>query len=372
MTSPATTATPRERFDPKTPNAQQMRDNIVHGAFLTEGTMVAFPPCFPGMSVMPPTDECRIEALDITPSGIVYAATSGYACRLLVGMFHGVTGVVFDMGLIPNATQSVGVAVGEKTFLAAANGSAGGVLVHRKLQPLPFDLIQEWHFNRYPIEAIPLPGNEPIVHLLADSTRKSADVLTTNRLLRVEFETLAVQEIAKLPGRGRMARWGSKIVGFDENNSLWTLETPSLELKRRALELPDGDWTSNHRPITRDNACGRLYLADDAGKIFALEATGRFTAELARVPVAPVGPMAVTNDGRLFGAYGEGMGMLFTFEPDTGRCASLGVAVSTFERRRYGYTFADAVIGRDGEVIFGENDNLGHLWLYFPRIKACK
>ena len=37
-------------------------------------------------------------------------------------------------------------------------------------------------------------------------------------------------------------------------------------------------------------------------------------------------------------------------------------------RRRYGYVFGDAVTGRDGEIIFGENDDFGHVWLYFPKI----
>jgi len=26
-------------------------------------------------------------------------------------------------------------------------------------------------------------------------------------------------------------------------------------------------------------------------------------------------------------------------------------------------------VGRDGEIIWGENDDLGHLWLYFPSIE---
>ena len=46
---------------------------------------------------------------------------------------------------------------------------------------------------------------------------------------------------------------------------------------------------------------------------------------------------------------------------------NLGVAVSVLERRRYGYVFGDAVTGRDGQIFFGEDDDLGHLWLYFPR-----
>jgi hypothetical protein len=80
--------------------------------------------------------------------------------------------------------------------------------------------------------------------------------------------------------------------------------------------------------------------------------------------------MAVTFDGRLFGFCGNEMSKMFCFDPATGKVANLGVAASVLERRRYGYTFSDAVTGRDGEIVFGENDNGGHLWLYFPRIKA--
>ena len=45
------------------------------------------------------------------------------------------------------------------------------------------------------------------------------------------------------------------------------------------------------------------------------------------------------------------------------------MAASVFNRRRYGYVFGDAVVGRDGEIIFGENDDLGHVWLYFPKVR---
>ena len=79
--------------------------------------------------------------------------------------------------------------------------------------------------------------------------------------------------------------------------------------------------------------------------------------------------MAVTLDGRLFGTMGEGMSKLFCYDPDSRQVAGLGVAVSVFERRRYGYAFGDAAVGRDGEIVFGEDDDLGHLWLYFPKIR---
>ena len=91
---------------------------------------------------------------------------------------------------------------------------------------------------------------------------------------------------------------------------------------------------------------------------------------LARTLVAPVGPMAVTHDGRVFGFCGTEMAKMFGYNPRTREATNLGVAVSVLERRRYGYVFGDAVTGRDGQIIFGEDDDLGHLWLYFPRIQA--
>jgi hypothetical protein len=80
--------------------------------------------------------------------------------------------------------------------------------------------------------------------------------------------------------------------------------------------------------------------------------------------------MAVTPDGRLFGFCGEEISNLFCCDTTSGRVTNLGVAASVFEKRRYGYQFGDAVIGRDGEIVFGEDDNDGHLWLYFPKIYA--
>ena len=90
--------------------------------------------------------------------------------------------------------------------------------------------------------------------------------------------------------------------------------------------------------------------------------------------------MAVTLDGRVFGACGEGISRLFCYHPtrlsssqaQRGDVRDLGVAVSVIERRRYGYVFGDAVVGRDGEIVFGEDDDLGHVWLYFPKIEASQ
>jgi len=123
----------RVKFDRSRPDTREIVDSIVHGAATTEGTMVAFPTCFPGVTTMLPADESRIRAMDVAAGGIVYAGTSGRQCHLLVGMFHGITGVVFDMGMAEGATECVAVCCGQKRFLAAVNGPAGGRLVARDL-----------------------------------------------------------------------------------------------------------------------------------------------------------------------------------------------------------------------------------------------
>ena len=87
--------------------------------------------------------------------------------------------------------------------------------------------------------------------------------------------------------------------------------------------------------------------------------------------LAPVYCMAATFDGRVFGSCGSGIAKMFCYDPGRREITNLGAAVSLFERRRYGYVFGDAVTGRDGEIVFGEDDDGGHLWLYFPRIQAA-
>ena len=38
----------KTKYDMNSPEAKALIDEIVHGTFMKEGTMVAFPTCFPG------------------------------------------------------------------------------------------------------------------------------------------------------------------------------------------------------------------------------------------------------------------------------------------------------------------------------------
>ena len=105
---------------------RQETDNIVHGTFVKQGTMLAFPTGFPGATIPILADESHITALDVSPQGFVYGGTSGKRAHIFVGMFHGVTGMIFDMKAVEDATHCAAVCCGKSKFLACVNGPSGG------------------------------------------------------------------------------------------------------------------------------------------------------------------------------------------------------------------------------------------------------
>jgi len=359
----------RKQYDRNAPGTKELVDQIVHGAYTTEGTMVAFPLCFPAMTTPIPADESRITALDVAPDGVIYGGTSGRRAHLFFAMFHGATGIAFDMGAPDGADQTAAVCCGQGQFLACVNGPGGGRLLRRQLQGLPFDLLQEWGFGRPPFEDLGEAAGERIVHAVADADRNRAIVLTDGHLLSIRIAEGEPKVVGEVPGRGRIA-CGSKgaVFGLDDGGALWSCRPETGELRRNAVPLPEGDWSGEQLRWGRDPVTGTLYTADGQGRLYAFREETGFSECLGTVPLTPVGPMAVTFDGRLFGACGDGIGKTFCYNPVTGALDTLGVAVSVLERRRYGYVFGDAATGRDGQIIFGEDDDLGHLWLYFPRI----
>jgi hypothetical protein len=135
------------------------------------------------------------------------------------------------------------------------------------------------------------------------------------------------------------------------------------------VSFPEGDWTMPLR-WARDVQSGLLFTADADGRLFSFQKGTGFHS-LGKTHLKPVGPIAVAADGRLFGFCGEEMANLFCCDTASGTVTNLGVAASVLEKRRYGYQFGDALTGRDGELVFGEDDNGGHLWLYFPKTKRA-
>jgi len=339
--------------------------DVVHGAFIREGTMAAFPLCFPGASSPIPLDESHITALALGWDGFVYGGTSGRAAHLFVGMFRGATGAVFDMGVVEGAQTCSAVVCFADRVAACVNDVSQGWIVTAPLQKPPFDLLQEWGFIRVPFRILPPPvPGERILHAVSLCDGRRLLGMTEHHVFQTDVESGEVRILADVPGRGRLVVTGAGILGPDEPPYLWRFD--GVELVRRAVRLPDGDWNGAPAYWTHCEHHRRAFTADDSGRIVVVEdGAGKGLPE-GQAPLTPVGPLAATPDGRVFGACGRGIANFFRLDARTGEAVNLGAAVSVIERRRYGYEFGDAVVGRDGEIYWGENDNLGHLWLYFP------
>ena len=363
--------TKKTKYDMHSPEAKALTDEIVHGTFTKEGTMAAFPTCFPGATIPIPADESHITALDVSSDGMIYGGTSGRATHLFVGIFHGVTGVVFDRGIVAGANHCAAVGCGKSRFVACVNGPDGGRLVAAPFEALPFDLIQEWGFARPALQDLGKVNDEPIIHAVTDPSKKFLVGATSGHLFTVDIEGGTIKVVGEVPGSGRLAVGSNGgIFGQDGSTHLWRYDVSSGKLDRKAVALPEGPWGKVPLLWARDQHSGTLYTANADGQLFSFDEDRGFSGPLARTLLAPVGPMAVTHDGRVFGFCGADMAKMFCYNPRTHAATNLGVAVSVLERRRYGYVFGDAVTGRDGQIIFGEDDDLGHLWLYFPRIQT--
>lgn len=365
--------TKRKQFDYNSPGATQLRDKIVHGAFNTEGQMVAFPLCFPSVSTPITADESKVTALDVTSDGVIYGGTSGFASHLFVAMFHGVTGMVLDMGIADGCTETAAICCGQQKFFAAVNGPAGGRIVIRELQETPFSLIQEWNIERSPYTILESPvGGERIIHAVSDIDRKWVIGITESAVFRFAWESGKIDIVGEVEGSGRLAAVpDGTVIGRKKGDSLWVCDPKTGTLKSDLIKLPEGNWECETIWGT-DSETGMLYLADADARIYAYSPDKGWSKVLTQIPYAPVTSMAVTFDGRLFGSSGTDMQRMFCYDPERNTLTDIGVAASTLQQRRYCYSFGDAVTGRDGEIVFGENDDLGHLWLYFPRIKNSR
>jgi len=357
----------KSRFNPDSPEIKKYEEELTH-QFVREGTMVAFPTCLPGMTTPIIHDECRITALDINTERQIYGGTSGRRAHLFAARFHGLTGVVLDVGVVDGGTNSVAVCCGKSGAMAFVNGARGGRAIAIPNIDLAQDWIQEWGMDPLALQDFGecVPG-EALVHAISGPSPSTLIGTTTGHLFTIEAESGKVTVIGEVPGRGQLVMTSAGAFGQDDGARLWHLDLASGKIRRAAVDLPQGEWTGPLR-WARGGDADQLFTADAAGHLFSFGADRKFRS-LGRTHLAPVGPMAISPDGRLFGFCGEEMANLFCCDVSSGNVSNLGVAASVLERRRYGYVFGDAVTGPEGEIVFGEDDNDGHLWLYFPKIR---
>jgi hypothetical protein len=359
--------TAKLKFDPNSPEIKAYKNELAH-QFVREGIMLAFPTCFPGMTTPITHDESRITALDINADGHVYGGTSGRQAHVFGAAFHGCTGIVLDAGVVPLATSTVAICCGASGgAIAFVNGALGGHAVSIPHLQLLQDWIQEWGLEPVSLNDLgECVAGESVVHAVTVQAGNAVVGITTRYVFVVDFASGHIAVVGEAPGRGRLVVNGGGVFGQDDGARLWRFDLMSGQIRRNAVALPDGDWTV---PLTWacDRHKGLAFTADAAGPLFSFDEVKGFRS-LGKTHLTPVGPIAVTADGRIFGFCGAEMANLFCCDPQSGRITNLGVAASVLQQRGYGYQFGDAVTGPSGEIMFGEDDNSGHLWLYFPKI----
>ena len=159
--------------------------------------------------------------------------------------------------------------------------------------------------------------------------------VTSKNLFVMDLETLALSPAGEVAGSGCVAfASAGGAAGRDGEGHLWHYDLKAKAPSRRAFRLPGGEW-SRLIVWARDGKTGLLYTADANGNLFSFDESKGFSASLGRTKPAPVGPMAVTHDGRVFGFCGDGIAKMFCYVPG-GEVADLGVAASVIERRRHG------------------------------------
>src|ERR1035438_5902330 len=198
----------RTRADANSPEAIALASDMRKGAFTREGTMVAFPTCFPGVTLPITLDESRITALDITPASVIYGGTSGRQTHLFVASMHGITGIVFDTGMPAGATQCAAVCCGASRMVAFVNGPRGGRAIGAPLARIAEDLIQERTINRPALQDLgECVAGEPVTRAVADASRTRAVGVTPRRLFTVDIASSKIQVVGETPAGGLLRPW---------------------------------------------------------------------------------------------------------------------------------------------------------------------
>src|SRR5208337_3604694 len=112
-----------------------------------------------------------------------------------------------------------------------------------------------------------------------------------------------------------IAWWASPRV----TSSAWTWRPRRFRSWQRFLAPDASLWVPKAAlsPLVWARAAqrGLLYTADANGQLFAFDEESGFSASRGKTLLAPVGPMAVTFDGRVFGFCGPGIAKMFCYAP---------------------------------------------------------
>ncbi|MEW6753937.1 MAG: hypothetical protein AB1505_23595 [Candidatus Latescibacterota bacterium] len=355
--------------------------------FTREGLMVALPLCFPGQSVPPPAGQTAIKGMALNPyTDTLYLGTEGEQAHLLAAMIHQDTGIVHDMGAVPEATSVDALCVLGEDVRFIASGPVGSAL-YATAPCIGSFYIQEWGISRRPLERVgAVLEGQPVAHAIPSQDRLAFLGVggQSGEVFRTEIQGGRTTVLGQLDARGKYSRRlgmdrDGRIWGTYGNARLWTLDPARGEVERLPLTIPCAAGREQHTQVSAwavDPDTGTLYGGTRPdGFLFRLNPQTREVVSLGK-PCRQdlITCLAVGHDGRLFGMAGtaDDIGHSFCYDPASGSLRDLGIPVSTLTQRQYGYHYACAVTGVDGEIYFGQHERVNYLWIYFPAVPKRK
>lgn len=367
-------------------NITSQRGPAQQTSFVSRGFMLCKELGFHGVRRPIPADESRITALAVVSRDRVFGTTSGEHPHVFVYCSGALEGIVLDLGVVENATYLGRTIVGwDNATVFLGTSPAPGRIVKCRASA-GGNCVQEWGHRPGLFEdvAVPLPdegiaclaGDPEFGRLygLSDQTGtffhfdvESGEVTLYKTVdeLRHFSRTLLVTRTGDVFGAGAHGRLFSYSPHHTAGPEQIDAALPSVP--GRSMYARVDSWAEH--PAT-----GIIYGGTEAdGILFAFDPTTHEMRSLgkptsaSRIPAITVG-----KDGIVYGFSGEdgSIGQMFAYDPEGGTLENLGIPVATAELRRYGYEFAAAAAGHDGEIYLGENDRGGCLFVYFPPIPA--
>ncbi len=365
-----------------------------HNSFVQEGTMVAMPLAFPGVTTPVPADECAIVSMAMDANGMVLCGTrttpgralrEGAGAHMLVAMTRGVTGLVHDLGVIPGASACTSILPVDGAIYLTTSGPSGGAIYRHPAIPLPYDCLQEWGFSRPGYEELARPvEGEGIAAAVLDNTDGVVYGISdrTGTFFRFDPGDGTTTTFGKVDGLHRFSRvlvkdldgrtWGTSTRG-----RLWRFDPETEEVETTDMRIPAAAGRDVHNQaesFALDPDTGVIYGAGSSdGYLFSLDPEADEVRSLGKPGASPtVRALTVGTDGRVFGICGgeDDLGHLFVYDPSNSTLRDLGVPVSLLGRRAYGYVYASAITGWDGELFFGQAERNSQLWIYFPPVAS--
>jgi len=371
-------------------NARRMLQRRKRSAYVAEGYFICRRLRYNSQYLGVPDGSSAITSLDVSPDGVVYAATSGETVHVFAFNPKAPFDTVAPLAALEGETDCRRSIVWEKEGSAICGTRAtgarpddweGGGLYRITGHPYYFDAVQEWPRGMGQTEklGVPVPG-EGIAALVIDRLRNRlyglsdktsrfflVDLASGNVDLRDEVDPLwHHSENLMIDSHGRVfgTAVGNRLVRFDpESDRLEMLEQTVPSFPGRALYSRIDSWV--WEPVARvfyvgDREDGFLYTLDPETLETCL--LGKPTDRLR------IRALSASKDGRVFGIAGRAgdVCQMFVYEPETRQLRNLGIPLAAIEERHYGFEFDSAVAGPQGQIYFGESERSSRLFIYFP------